>query len=161
MNQPFKGDYLEMGKNPKYQKLSSAVEEKVLLADVVNKINRANGKVQKEKCSSSPFYYIRSREQDQMVNSLSGLKGTARIFLLTKNNVVLADQKTCQVKASVPLPDLASVSVSTQADGFFALKLKEVRKTPSFSIFLPIFSLSSKSDFVKDGFDAFVSLKKW
>lgn len=47
MNQPFKGDYLEIGKNPKYQKLSSAVDEKVLLADVVNKINRANGKVQK------------------------------------------------------------------------------------------------------------------
>lgn len=49
VNQPFKGDYLEMGKNPKYQKLSSAVDEKVLLADVVNKINRANGKVQKDK----------------------------------------------------------------------------------------------------------------
>lgn len=49
MKQPFKGDYLEMGKNPKYQKLSSAVDEKVLLADVVNKINRANGKVQKVK----------------------------------------------------------------------------------------------------------------
>uniref|UniRef100_A0A674NAL4 Unconventional myosin-Ib n=2 Tax=Takifugu rubripes TaxID=31033 RepID=A0A674NAL4_TAKRU len=95
VNQPFKGDYLEIGKNPKYQKLSSAVDEKVLLADVVNKINRANG------------------------------KGTARIFLLTKNRVFLADQKTGQVKASVPLPDLASVSVSTQADGFFALKLKE------------------------------------
>lgn len=47
VNQPFKGDYLEMGKNPKYQKLSSAVDEKVLLADVVNKINRANGKVAK------------------------------------------------------------------------------------------------------------------
>lgn len=46
VNQPFKGDYLEIGKNPKYQKLSSAVDEKVLLADVVNKINRANGKVQ-------------------------------------------------------------------------------------------------------------------
>lgn len=45
VNQPFKGDYLEIGKNPKYQKLSSAVDEKVLLADVVNKINRANGKV--------------------------------------------------------------------------------------------------------------------
>lgn len=38
-----------MGKNPKYQKLSSAVDEKVLLADVVNKINRANGKVEKDK----------------------------------------------------------------------------------------------------------------
>ncbi|TKS67475.1 Unconventional myosin-Ib MYH-1c [Collichthys lucidus] len=95
VNQPFKGDYLEISKNPKYQKLNSAVDEKVLLADVVNKINRANG------------------------------KGTARIFLLTKNSVVLADQKTGQVKASVPLPDLASVSVSTQSDGFFALKLKE------------------------------------
>ncbi|XP_028250044.1 unconventional myosin-Ib isoform X2 [Parambassis ranga] len=95
VSQPFKGDYLEISKNPKYQKLNSTVEEKVLLADVVNKINRANG------------------------------KGTARIFLLTKKNVVLADQKTGQVKASVPLPDLTSVSVSTQTDGFFALKLKE------------------------------------
>ncbi|XP_039673121.1 unconventional myosin-Ib isoform X2 [Perca fluviatilis] len=95
VSQPFKGDYLEISKNPKYQKLNSAVDEKVLLADVVNKINRANG------------------------------KGTARIFLLTKKSVVLADQKTGQVKASVPLPDLASVSVSTQSDGFFALRLKE------------------------------------
>ncbi|XP_061697287.1 unconventional myosin-Ib isoform X1 [Syngnathoides biaculeatus] len=95
VSQPFKGDYLEISKNPKYQKLNSCVEEKVLLADVVNKINRANG------------------------------KGATRILLLTKKNVVLADQKTGQVKASVALPDLTSVSVSTQNDGFFALKLKE------------------------------------
>lgn len=47
VNQPFKGDYLEISKNPKYQKLNSAVVEKVLLADVVNKINRANGKVRR------------------------------------------------------------------------------------------------------------------
>uniref|UniRef100_A0AAR2KLU9 Unconventional myosin-Ib n=1 Tax=Pygocentrus nattereri TaxID=42514 RepID=A0AAR2KLU9_PYGNA len=99
VGQPFKGDYLEINKNPKYQKLNSVVDEKVLLADVVNKINRANG------------------------------KGASRIFLLTKKNFVLADQKTGQVKASVPLPDLSSVSVSTQNDGFFALKLKE--GTPS------------------------------
>ncbi|MEQ2272626.1 Unconventional myosin-Ib [Xenotaenia resolanae] len=95
VSQPFKGDYLEISKNSKYQKLSSGVEEKILLADVVNKINRANG------------------------------KGSPRIFLLTKKSVILADQKTGQVKASVPLPDLASVSTSTQCDGFFALKLKE------------------------------------
>ncbi|XP_056144822.1 unconventional myosin-Ib isoform X4 [Lampris incognitus] len=95
VSQPFIGDYVEIRKNPKYQKLNSAVEEKVLLADVVNKINRANG------------------------------KGAARIFLLTKSSFVLADQKTGQVKASVPLPDLTSVSVSTQNDGFFALRLKE------------------------------------
>ncbi|XP_007562762.1 unconventional myosin-Ib isoform X3 [Poecilia formosa] len=95
VRQPFKGDYLEISKNPKYQKLSSAVDEKILLADVVNKINRANG------------------------------KGSSRLFLLTKKNVVLADQKTGQLKANVPLTDLASVSTSTQTDGFFALKLKE------------------------------------
>ncbi|XP_031415387.1 unconventional myosin-Ib isoform X7 [Clupea harengus] len=95
VSQSFKGDYLEINKNPKYQKLNSVVEEKILLADFVNKINRANG------------------------------KGAPRIFLLTKNNFVLADQKTGQIKACVPLPDLSSVSVSTQVDGFFALKLKE------------------------------------
>uniref|UniRef100_A0A672R470 Myosin IB n=1 Tax=Sinocyclocheilus grahami TaxID=75366 RepID=A0A672R470_SINGR len=95
VGQPFKGDYVEITKNPKYQKLNSFAEDKVLLADVVSKINRANGKV------------------------------TPRIFLLTKKSLVLADQKTGQVKASVPLLDLSSVSVSTQNDGFFALKLKE------------------------------------
>ncbi|XP_048020733.1 unconventional myosin-Ib isoform X4 [Megalobrama amblycephala] len=95
VGQPFKGDYVEITKNPKYQKLNSLVEDKVLLADVVSKINRANG------------------------------KGAPRIFLLTKKSLVLADQKTGQVKASVPLLDLSSVSVSTQSDGFFALRLKE------------------------------------
>ncbi|XP_054887368.1 unconventional myosin-Ib isoform X4 [Poeciliopsis prolifica] len=95
VRQPFKGDYLEISKNPKYQKLSSAVDEKILLADVVNKINRANG------------------------------KGSPRLFVLTKKNVVLADQKTGQLKANVPLTDVASVSTSSQTDGFFALKLKE------------------------------------
>ncbi|XP_037542799.1 unconventional myosin-Ib isoform X2 [Nematolebias whitei] len=95
VSQPFKGDYLEINKNPKYQKLNNVVDEKVLLADVVNKINRANG------------------------------KGSARILLLTKRSLILADQKTGHVKASVPLADLASVSASTQADGFFALQLKE------------------------------------
>lgn len=79
----------------------------------------------------APFYL--SASSHRRVNSFFfDLKGTARIFLLTKNRVFLADQKTGQVKASVPLPDLASVSVSTQADGFFALKLKEVRNIPYF-----------------------------
>ncbi|XP_069053322.1 unconventional myosin-Ib isoform X3 [Lepisosteus oculatus] len=95
VSQPFKGDYLEISKNPKYQKLSSAVEEKIILADTVNKVNRANG------------------------------KGAPRIFLLTKSNFILADPKSGQIKSSVPLEDITSVSVSTQSDGFFALRLKE------------------------------------
>lgn len=108
-----------------------------------------------------PFTFYCFPNKNQRVNRfISGLKGTARIFLLTKNNVVLADQKTCQVKASVPLPDLASVSVSTQTDGFFALKLKEVRKTLQFTSFLVIFSVLSKSDFVQNRFDVCL-IKKW
>ncbi|XP_026868451.1 unconventional myosin-Ib isoform X3 [Electrophorus electricus] len=95
VGQPFKGDYLDINKNPKYQKLNIVMDEKLLLADVINKVNRANG------------------------------KGASRIFLLTKKNFVLADQKTGQVKASIPLPDLSSVSVSSHNDGFFALKLKQ------------------------------------
>ncbi|KAK7881014.1 hypothetical protein WMY93_030603 [Mugilogobius chulae] len=129
VSQPFKGDYLEISKNPKYQKLNNVVEEKVLLADVVNKINRANG------------------------------KGTARIFLLTKKNVVLADQKTGQVKVSVPLPDVSSVSVSTQTDGFFALKLKESNSSnqskspvvliqPQYVVFKKGICISVKGDFL-------------
>ncbi|XP_066544424.1 unconventional myosin-Ib isoform X5 [Amia ocellicauda] len=95
VSQPFKGDYLEISKNPKYQKLGSLVEEKIILADTVNKVNRANG------------------------------KGAPRLFLLTKNSLILADQKSGQIKSNVPLDDIGSVSVSSQSDGFFALRLKE------------------------------------
>ncbi|XP_058888548.1 unconventional myosin-Ib isoform X5 [Acipenser ruthenus] len=96
VGQPFQGDYLEINKNPRYQKLNSLVEEKIIFADVVNKINRANG------------------------------KATQRIFLLTKNKFMLADQKSGhQIKSSVPLAELTSVSMSAQSDGFFALRVKE------------------------------------
>ncbi|XP_042301847.1 unconventional myosin-Ib isoform X5 [Sceloporus undulatus] len=44
VGQPFQGAYLEISKNPKYKKLKDAVEEKIIIAEVVNKINRANGK---------------------------------------------------------------------------------------------------------------------
>ncbi|XP_067843856.1 unconventional myosin-Ib isoform X1 [Heptranchias perlo] len=95
VSQPFQGDYLEISKNPKYQKLNGAVEEKIMLADVVNKINRANG------------------------------KGAPRIFLLTKSNFIIADLKSGQIKSTIPVIDITSVSVSKQADGLFAVHLKE------------------------------------
>uniref|UniRef100_A0A7M4EX73 Unconventional myosin-Ib n=1 Tax=Crocodylus porosus TaxID=8502 RepID=A0A7M4EX73_CROPO len=44
VGQPFQGAYLEISKNPKYKKLKDAVDEKIIIAEVVNKINRANGK---------------------------------------------------------------------------------------------------------------------
>ncbi|XP_038605208.1 unconventional myosin-Ib [Tachyglossus aculeatus] len=95
VGRPFQGSYLEMGKNPKYKKLQEAVEEKIIIAQVVSKINRANG------------------------------KGSSRIFLLTSDHVVLADHKSGHIKAEVPLGDVTKVSVSSQNDGFFAVHLKE------------------------------------
>ncbi|KAM6464117.1 unconventional myosin-Ib isoform 3-T4 [Liasis olivaceus] len=95
VGQPFQGAYLEISKNPKYKKLKDAAEEKIIIAEVVNKVNRANGKC------------------------------TARIFLLTKNNVLLADQKSGHIKSEVPLGDVTKVSMSSQSDGFFAVHLKE------------------------------------
>lgn len=55
VGQPFQGAYLEINKNPKYKKLKDAIEEKIIIAEVVNKINRANGKV---KCY--PWRLVRS-----------------------------------------------------------------------------------------------------
>uniref|UniRef100_A0A8C3FSZ0 Unconventional myosin-Ib n=1 Tax=Chrysemys picta bellii TaxID=8478 RepID=A0A8C3FSZ0_CHRPI len=49
----------------------------------------------------------------------------SRIFLLTKNNVLLADQKSGHIKSEVPLGDVTKVSMSSQNDGFFAVHLKE------------------------------------
>ncbi|XP_060033551.1 unconventional myosin-Ib isoform X4 [Erinaceus europaeus] len=95
VGQPFQGAYVEISKNPKYKKLKDATEEKIIVAEVVNKINRANG------------------------------KSTSRIFLLTSNNLLLADQKSGQIKSEVPLVDVTKVSMSSQNDGFFAVHLKE------------------------------------
>lgn len=58
VGQPFQGPYLEINKNPKYKKLKDAIEEKIIIAEVVNKINRANGKVRMltlETCNDSCF----------------------------------------------------------------------------------------------------------
>ncbi|KAM4698418.1 unconventional myosin-Ib isoform 3-T3 [Rhinophrynus dorsalis] len=106
VGQHFQGDYLEISKNPKYKKLSDAVEEKIIIADMVSKINRANG------------------------------KGATRIFLLTKNNVIIADQKSGQIKLEVPLGDITKLSMSSQNDGFFAVHLKEGSASASKGDFL-------------------------
>ena len=50
-------------------------------------------------------------------------QSTSRIFLLTNNNLLLADQKSGQIKSEVPLVDVTKVSMSSQNDGFFAVHL--------------------------------------
>uniref|UniRef100_A0A8C4VI24 Unconventional myosin-Ia n=1 Tax=Gopherus evgoodei TaxID=1825980 RepID=A0A8C4VI24_9SAUR len=93
--QSFQGEYLGLQKNPKYRALHTAAEGKLVLADTVQKVNRANGKT------------------------------VPRLFLLTKNHIILADPKAAQPKTVVSLSDIRSVSVTRFSDGFFVLHLNE------------------------------------
>ncbi|XP_038234668.1 unconventional myosin-Ia isoform X2 [Dermochelys coriacea] len=96
LQQSFQGEYLGLRKNPKYRALHTVAEGKLVLADTVQKVNRANGKT------------------------------VPRLFLLTKNHVILADPKAAQPKTVVSLSDIQRVSVTRFSDGFFVLHLNEI-----------------------------------
>ncbi|KAJ7317700.1 hypothetical protein JRQ81_003862 [Phrynocephalus forsythii] len=93
--QPFQGEYLGLDGNPKYRKLQTTANGKLVMADRVRKVNRGDGK-------ASP-----------------------RIFLLTKSHLILADPKAAQPKTVITLSDIIGVSVSRYSDGFFVLHIKE------------------------------------
>ncbi|NXP58903.1 MYO1A protein, partial [Chloropsis cyanopogon] len=96
LQQPFHGDYLGLKQNPKYQKLHTVAKDKLVMADTVRKVNRANGKT------------------------------VPRLLLLTTERLVLADPKAAQPKSMLSLGDIRGVSVTRFSDGFLALHLKEV-----------------------------------
>ncbi|KAJ7426837.1 hypothetical protein WISP_11998 [Willisornis vidua] len=96
LQQPFRSDYLGLKQNPKYQKLHAVAKDKLVMADTVRKVNRANGKT------------------------------VPRLLLLTTEHLVLADPKAAQPKTVISLSDIRSVSVTRFSDGFLVLHLKEV-----------------------------------
>ncbi|XP_030366372.1 unconventional myosin-Ia isoform X2 [Strigops habroptila] len=95
LQQPFRGEYLGLTQNPKYQKLHAVAKDKLVMADNVRKVNRANGKT------------------------------VPRLLLLTTEHFVLADPKAAQPKTVLSLGDIRSVSVTRFSDGFLVLHLKE------------------------------------
>ncbi|XP_056370926.1 unconventional myosin-Ia isoform X2 [Oenanthe melanoleuca] len=96
LQQPFRGDYLGLKQNPKYQKLHAVAKDKLVMADTVRKVNRANGKT------------------------------VPRLLLLTTEHLVLADPKAAQPKTVLSIGDIRGVSVTRFSDGFLALHLKEI-----------------------------------
>ncbi|XP_058678073.1 unconventional myosin-Ia isoform X1 [Ammospiza caudacuta] len=96
LQQPFRGDYLGLKQNPKYQKLHAVAKDKLVMADSVRKVNRASGKT------------------------------VPRLLLLTTEHLVLADPKAAQPKNVLSLSDIRGVSVTRFSDGFLALHLKEI-----------------------------------
>ncbi|XP_036616874.1 unconventional myosin-Ia [Trichosurus vulpecula] len=98
---PFRSDYVMLREKPKLQKLQREADEPVLMAETVNKVNRASGKM------------------------------TPRILLLTKGHVILADSKGSKVKAVIGLENVAKVSVSSLQNGLFGLHLAEISSVGS------------------------------
>ncbi|NXT59952.1 MYO1A protein, partial [Chaetops frenatus] len=96
LQQPFRGEYLGLKQNPRYQKLHAVAKDKLVMADTVRKVNRASGKT------------------------------VPRLLLLTTEHLVLADPKAAQPKTVLSLSDIRGVSVTRFSDGFLALHLKEV-----------------------------------
>ncbi|XP_027710858.1 unconventional myosin-Ia [Vombatus ursinus] len=103
---PFRGDYVMFREKPKLQKLQRDANEPVLMADTVNKVNRANGKM------------------------------APRILLLTKSHVILADAQGSKVKTVIGLENVAKVSVSSRQNGLFGLHLTEISSVGSRGDFL-------------------------
>ncbi|XP_020845743.1 unconventional myosin-Ia [Phascolarctos cinereus] len=103
---PFRGDYVMLCEKPKLQKLQRDGNGPVLMAETVNKVNRANGKV------------------------------APRILLLTKSHVILADAKGSKVKTVIGLENVTEVSVSSRQNGLFGLHLTEVSSVGSKGDFL-------------------------
>ncbi|XP_070596951.1 unconventional myosin-Ia-like isoform X2 [Erythrolamprus reginae] len=93
--QPFRGEYLGLKENPKYRKLQTTANDKLVMADHVKKVNRGDGK-------TSP-----------------------RILLLTKSHIILADPKAAQAKTAITLNDIEGVSVSCYSDGLLVLHIRE------------------------------------
>ncbi|NXA10271.1 MYO1A protein, partial [Sapayoa aenigma] len=95
LQQPFRGEYLGLKQNPKYQKLHAVAKDKLVMAETVRKVNRKNGKT------------------------------VPRLLLLTTEHLLLADPKAAQPKNMLSLSDIRGVSVTRFSDGFLALHLKE------------------------------------
>ncbi|NXI74301.1 MYO1A protein, partial [Anseranas semipalmata] len=76
LQQPFQGEYLGLTQNPKYQKLHAVAKDKLVMAETVRKVNRANGKT------------------------------VPRLLLLTTEHLVLAEPKAAQPKTVLSLSDI-------------------------------------------------------
>ncbi|XP_075408916.1 unconventional myosin-Ia [Tenrec ecaudatus] len=104
----FRGDYIGLQGNPKLQKLKGGEEGPVLMAEMVKKVNRGNGKT------------------------------SSKILLLTKRHVILTDTKKSQARTAIELDSLAGVSVTSFKDGLFCLHMNEMALVGSKGDFLLI-----------------------
>ncbi|RUS71257.1 hypothetical protein EGW08_020980 [Elysia chlorotica] len=84
---PFKGDYVEVDSNQKWQKLYKSTQDTyVVFADTVNKVNRADGKM------------------------------VTKLLVLSTQSLLVLDPKTLALKYRIPLSLIQKISVSPYKD---------------------------------------------
>lgn len=97
VTEPFRGDYVQLRKNAKFKsKFNNSGEKNFAFADVVNKVDRKNGKFR------------------QM------------LFLVTPTSILLMDQKTLESRSQIALSDIKGITVSPYSDYFIILHVKKV-----------------------------------
>ncbi|XP_064595408.1 unconventional myosin-Ib-like isoform X2 [Liolophura sinensis] len=95
---PFKGDYLNLQQNLKWKKLCEQTHDKYMVfADIVMKINRANGKM------------------------------VQQLFVISTQAILIIDHRTMSVKYRIPVSQIRSISLSPFLDKlvFFHLKKQD------------------------------------
>ncbi|XP_071825840.1 unconventional myosin-Ib-like isoform X2 [Apostichopus japonicus] len=100
VTEPFRGDYVQLRKNAKFKsKFNNSGEKNFAFADVVNKIDRKNGKFR------------------QM------------LFLVTPTSILLMDQKTLESRSQIALSDIKGITVSPYSDYFIILHVKKGKES--------------------------------
>ncbi|KAK6970814.1 unconventional myosin-Ib, partial [Biomphalaria glabrata] len=85
--QPFRGDYVDIKSNVKWQKLSKSTQDTtIIFADNVNKVNRADGKM------------------------------VSKVLVLTNQALLVLDPKSLVIKYRIPLTMIHKISVSPFKD---------------------------------------------
>ncbi|XP_071942149.1 unconventional myosin-Ib-like isoform X2 [Antedon mediterranea] len=88
----FRGDYVRLRNNTKYSKIAVQTEDqKIHFADVVDKVNRNNGKT------------------------------THTLLVLSSKSFLIMDQKTLAIKYRIPLNEITRITCSPYSDGVFVV----------------------------------------
>ncbi|XP_033098129.1 unconventional myosin-Ib-like isoform X2 [Anneissia japonica] len=88
----FRGDYVRLRINTKYSKLAVQTnDQKIIFADVVDKVNRNNGKI------------------------------THTLLVLSSKSFLVMDQKSLLTKYRIPLTEITSITCSPYSDGVFVV----------------------------------------
>lgn len=132
---PFKGDYVGLGRDQAWNQLASSLNDnQVVWADLVMKVNRADGKARENITSMIMEWWI--------LCLYVCLQAREKLLVITGLSFMVLDPKSMKPLYRVPLSALQKVSVSQLSDDFFIFHVASV------SYFKTFYSVYDNVDFV-------------